>query len=450
MRTWIYCALIASTLASDPRGAVAAEAAEGSADTKAATEPEERPEERRGLRRMLSMPATVAGTFLAGPSRFFETRTMQAVCCEREIGGLSLCPVLRVTGRYSDNPYHESRHETEDWFLTLSPGLKLTAPFGDGNSIEAKYHADILKPRHQVGREATEDHILELTTHLGLADDLIMKVENDLGRLTFDEARDPKPAWFYYSDNKATVEWAVNDKWALEAAGGYQLARFTRHEIQIDDYDSPYGQATAFYQLTPNVSALSEYAYKFIRKRNDLPGQDRDNDNHALSIGLVFGEQLPVHGRFQVGWGAKSFQDSSIEDIQTYVFKGELNWDVTKKLTVSLGGRRSIEDTFRAAQVINRGRSLITESVELGAAYALSQDWTLFSGLSHGRDRFTGVGDFDGHRKDTTVGATIGVAYEHTKGICTKLTLGHFERHSKAAGEDWQRNDVTLSTSIGF
>jgi len=401
------------------------------------------------------MPGRVVGAITGAPARFFLHRRVSPLFEKRKAGRFLITPTLSLTGRYSDNVFGLNESETEDYVFTIAPGLKAEVPFGDGNSLFAQYELHIVRPRNYDAELSTEDHYLALETEFKLKEGLTLKLQDDASRQTVPaDDHGVRPNHFYYNDASATLSWELNDKWTVETVGGHEITRFRRHENRIDDFHAPRAQTTVFYGLTENVSVLVDYVYKHMyndndTKLNDEP-EDTDNDNHTVSVGLELGENLPVHGRVQVGVSRKDFGDWREEDVHTWVFESDLTWDVTEKLSLCAAGGRGIEETQMSAANDNSGRTFITTTVELGAEYQLSDQWTFSAGASVTKDRYKQRGEFPHHRVDWLPGVTVGIAYQPAEWVKTELTYEHYDNHSNADGETWRESATTFNVAVGF
>ena len=407
------------------------------------------------LHELLAMPVRAVGALTGAPARFFLHRRVSPMFEKRKAGRFVITPTLSLTGRYSDNIFGLNENETEDYVATIAPGLKAEIPFGDGNSLFAQYELHVIRPRHYHAELATEDHYLAVEAELKIKDGLTLTLTDDASRQTVPaDDHEDRPDQFYYNDANATLTWELNDKWTAETALGHEITRFRRHESRIDDFHAPRAQATVFYGLTENVSVLVDYAYKHMyndndTKLNDEP-EDTDNDNHTVCLGLEFNKDLPVHGRIQAGVGRKNFGDTREEDVHTWVFESDLTWDATDKLAINLSGSRSIEETQMSAGNDGSGRTFITTTVELGAEYSLTDQWTLSAGTSLTRDRYKQRGEFPHHRVDWLPGIACGLAYQPAEWVTTELGYEYFDNHSNADGETWRESAFTFTVAVGF
>ena len=407
------------------------------------------------LHMLLRMPARTVGTVVAVPGNLFRHGRVRPVFEKRKLGRFVFSPTLSISERVSDNVFQIDRDEVGDWITTVSPGLKLEAPFGDGHSLFAQYMAHLVRPASHVAELSTEDHTLLLESELSLSDSLSLTLEDNLSRTTVpaDDVGD-RPDQFYYNEARAALEWEIGEKWRAEMAAGHEVTQFRTHETGIDDFHAPRTQYTLFYGLTSNVSLLVDHAYKHMfndndTRLNDVP-EDTDNDNHTVSLGLELGEELPVHGRVQAGLSRKNFGDHREEDVHTWVFSADLTWDATDSLAVALAGSRSIEETTLSAANDNSGRTFISTALEASIEYELAKDWFLLAGASLIKDRYKQRGEFDNHRVDWLPAVSVGLAYQPAEWLRSEIRYEHYDNHSSADGESWRENTAAFSVSVGF
>lgn len=381
-------------------------------------------------------------------------------------------PYLSLATQYTDNFYNTPSDEKSEYGAILSPGFWLAFPCVSQPLLNLTTHLTtqvnmpgglsysrrIIKSNRRVQgylsyradleqylrrpSENTENHaiegLLQWNLRSGLSLELLDKyLRNHDARSTALTTQLDR-----YETNFANVvfDYDISPKFKL---------RFDYHQFLVD-YTSSRNDALdrldsavsgyVFTRVAPKSSVFMQYQNVDINHDTD---QLSDSTEHRCYLGLDWDMTARTWGRIKSGFGKKNMDDSSADDVSTFLFETRLSHELSAKTTLMVEG----EIGTREATVD------ITESIMTkGLSLTLQEDFTrkLSGNLScqYQRNDYDGEiteGGKTGERYDDLFTASIATTFNATRWLTTSLSYTYSERRSNFSIYNYVSNSVVLS-----
>lgn len=356
-------------------------------------------------------------------------------------GGFRIVPRLEISESYDDNIRAED-DDTEDDFIT-----EITASIGA--TSEWSNHMLAFGAFGQLNRFAQNDE--EDTEEGGV---------QALGRL--DISRNSNLTGFAMFRNEAEDRTDPDDEGdkptKLNRAVGqleyeHQFSRvqfLTEAQVQRIDFttsDENDRDRTQFrlaprvgYELFPSFRPFIEGSYSIQEYDTLQSGVDRDSETWGAFIGAEFEITSILEAEAFVGYFSTEFDDPDLESVDGIGGGAELTWLVTQLTSVQASLSRGEEQTTQASS-----STRIRTTARLRVEHELLRNLLLEGELLYLQDDFQGV-----DRLDDVYGATVGANYLVNRNMSVSLGYNFVGRESDAAGEDFEKNVVLLSTQFQF
>ena len=363
------------------------------------------------------------------------------------LGGFVAFPSVTVSSEYNDNIFATDDNTEDDIITRLRPNVDLRSNWsrhllGLTLGADLGFYADNTDENFQdfnvVGNGrydiATESSIAGIAAYRRLhegRDD-----PNAIGA-----AEEPTQydsyllgAEFSQGFNRLNVRPGVSfnrlDYHDVDAIGG--------GDIDQDDRDRDVYQGTlrVGYEFSPSLEGYVRGLVEATRydRTPDNGGVDRDNDGYGAVVGAAVDFNGIVFGDVYVGYGERTYDDSSLGDAQNPLFGGILTWNVTRLTTViGQADYRFDEATEQDASAIKRS------TAQLNVDHELLRNVILGAEASYENDRWEGIS-----REEDTYG--IGITGDYL--VNRVLYLGAYARHRNRDGsggaEDFDENVIGL------
>ena len=226
----------------------------------------------------------------------------------------------------------------------------------------------------------------------------------------------------YYGRQEAKVQLGVGaskDEW-----------RYVNNNQSTRDRDNENFFARAGYRVGPKTDVFVEARHTDISYLQAPTNQDSTED--SIWIGGGWRPTAATSGRVKVGRLKKDFDNPAIEEVETTVYAGTVNWRP----------RRRHGFQFDIARTTEEGNGLssyyISEFYGARWDYNFANNWNFYAYGAYIED------DYEIGRLDETTEYGFGVNKSLTSWLSIVAGYSHIERDSNVPGGDYEANLVTL------
>lgn len=199
------------------------------------------------------------------------------------------------------------------------------------------------------------------------------------------------------------------------------------------------------YQILPNHRPFVNFTYGFTDYENKtytgsgFNGIERDSTNANFLAGWESAYKGLVEGYLGFGFGVRNYDDPALEDISSSKLSGNINWNITKRATLSLGLKRAITEDNQILQgaILSQGRAKMDYEFLHNLFYNAFIDYSL--------------ADFQGStREDNILSIGTGFRYVLSPRFSVNGDYNFKTRESTASGFDYDRHQFMLSLKTRF
>ena len=183
------------------------------------------------------------------------------------------------------------------------------------------------------------------------------------------------------------------------------------------------------YRLKPGVRVFADGRYNW-RRFNNLPGLNGNSEGYDLLAGAEFNITSMVHGEVGVGYLSQQYEAPGVGRATGLSYFADLIWTATPLITVTVGGRRKVDET---ALAISPGRLDASGYVKID--YELRRNIIVSPSINIVYEDYTGIPREDwvvepGLRLDYLVNRhfSVGARYVYTSRD-SNVNVNDFDRH---------------------
>ncbi len=362
------------------------------------------------------------------------------------IGTLEINPFATIEQIYDDNIFLEpDNQENEDWITSTVLGIGLKLPLSpareDDFILKAKYSADIISYGDETDQNRL-DHTLSAKTDFNFANDLFLKISDDLRRTGVPPN----------TELTALEERLQN---SIKLIGGYkgEEIRFDVGYRNIrDDYDNLNSldkythiiTVTAYYQLFPKTSIFGEYDYGTIEY--DVTTTNSDSDYNQGRLGLKGELMSKLTGVVKVGFKSTDYDQASKDDFEGFTTLANLTYELQERSALDIYGERgSVESTYRTNSYY------INNKIGLKLDHQIWEKLFLLSGGFYQLNQYpdqTTEGSLTAKRKDNIYDISIGLRYEMKEWMFIGAEYEYKQRDSKFSTFDYEDNRISAKVLL--
>ena len=167
---------------------------------------------------------------------------------------------------------------------------------------------------------------------------------------------------------------------------------------------------------------------------------DRDSYGYEAMAGLAFQTSPVLRWRLLAGIGLRDYDQSNIDDINTGIVEGQVEWLPTQYITFSGALSRQI---IAADALDDAGRVETRLTARLD--YEIWHDIVLNFGAAYFTADYIGI-----TRRDTTITGSVGLEYYLNKNWLLSLGYEHTMRTSTESAYDMTRNRFRVGAKMSF
>ena len=176
-------------------------------------------------------------------------------------------------------------------------------------------------------------------------------------------------------------------------------------------------------------------------QRVDNEGFERSSDGYEIRLGTSLNYSGVVTGELFVGYLNRAFDDNAFGKVQGPAFGGEINWEVTRLTTVSLGASRTTDATTLAG-----ASTTIDTRFILGVDHEIRRNLILQLDLEKANEEFEGI-----LREDDILRLGLKAEYRVSPRLWLQAGYRYRERRptpSGTRGRDFDINEVMLDVTF--
>ncbi len=375
----------------------------------------------------------------------------EAPAPETREGGFKFTPSFTFAYQYDDNLYATDSDTVSDTVLRARLNGTLESQW--------QRHALKLEAGTTISRymdfssEDTEDYWLNLSGRRDLS-----PRSNLFGGVSVERAHEARGTAESFGGDEPTLYDKRRINLGLRTASGANGLTLAGSVVEYDYRNTPAGGGILFnddrdrVHSTFGVRASHDYNPRwtlFAQATSDLRDYDlrfddalyqRDSSGYRVSVGARFAEAQRLQAEFMVGYLSQDYDDPRFDTVSAADYKASLRWFLSRSSHLSVNLDQSLEET--------------TLPGSPGYLYRkLSGSWSQrFTDRLFGK--FSAAFATADYRQvaleDDYYDLGAGLSHVLAKGILLNLDYRHLQRDSSQPGEDFSRNQYTLSISGRF
>ena len=356
-----------------------------------------------------------------------------------------LYPTLDISGGWDDNVFREDTPVEDDFFLVVSPALRLESDWvNHGLSLSAR--ADIARWEEFEQNDGTAFEV----AGSGFLD---IGLESQLyGRASFARVADPRDD----VNNPGTTD--LVHSWQNEQAIGFSTyfgdfvwdtlgsrrqLNYVDNGVNQDDRDYvEYAiNQRVGYEFQPGVVLFVDGGYNWRRYEDDVDdfGYGRDSQGWNVRGGLSYDAAGVIAAEVSAGYRRQRYDDDRFGTTSGFDVDGNITWNPSDLVTI-----RAYAGTTVAETTLEGAAGAYTTHGGLGFDYDLADNLIFTSDVV-----FTNV-DYDPapgfvERKDDIWQASAGLIWMLNEYFAMRADYTFSTRNSNIPGEDFTDNTVLLT-----
>ena len=355
-------------------------------------------------------------------------------------GSMMFHPALLAKVLYNSNVFAVPTGEQGDTALLISPYLTAQSDF---NNHELKLDFGINHLEYaDLSEESRTNAHAAASGRIDVRSDLAIAMAGKIARRH--EARGTsnspllaaEPVPYDEYDVSTSVTKSFN---RLEVSVGGAFEHRDYHDVRMVgggtlDQDFRDGEIYVIggrltYKLKPGFGVFADGRYNW-RHFNNLPGLNGDSEGYDLLAGAEFDITSMVHGVVGIGYLSQQYAAPGVGDATGLSYFADIIWTATPLMTVTIGGRRKVDETALAT---SPGR--LDASGYLEIDYELRRNIIVSPSINIVYEDYTGIPREDwvvepGLRLDYLVNRhfSVGARYVYTSRD-SNVSVNDFDRH---------------------
>jgi len=379
------------------------------------------------------------------------------------VGPLRLHPVMGVAEMYTDNVFRTNSNRVSTFLTTLDPGIQAQLPFAGSHTFLIDYRTNIQyynrTPSNNV-QDQTASGKFKFDFPGGLKVDL--QAEHKLGHDPRGTAVDTQ----MLDVNKWTANSIIGQ---VEYDGARSAVRLNAQSTRwtflnnnqgiIRDSLNNYGGLTFIRDLTGITSVLTGIsAFQQIYDDN----KNLDNVRYQINAGATWRPSELISGEVVAGYQYVRYTYAAVnqpppvlsqfkrvnDSFDNFFFMGNLNWQATSLMNVTLQAYRTVQQTVS----VSGSLFPTVTGVNLAATHSLTDSTTATFNLGFEQDQFqnssgsTNVSD----RTDFLKNVAVGLRYRAIKWVGLGFQYIYENRSSNQNQFEYFANTFMVSAQTAF
>lgn len=406
---------------------------------------------------------TVQATFLGNEIPYDFNRGANVSVLERDrpeyeavgiaVGGFDLFPKVETGIGYLDNVFATKTNKQSDGYFILDPSLTLRSDWS--RHYLAFTTGAQLREFFNQSTENEEDAYAQVDGRLDVNSDNMV-----YGGAYVRKAYEERSSGGYPVGAAAPVEYVQSGgylraqheggRFKLTAAQGVDHFSFDSvpalagGDIYQGDRDRTVLRTSgrAEYGVTPDTAVLGQLTYTRTGYDRDLADgrPNRDSDEYKILGGASFDINALIRGQVVMGYVTREYDSGIYNELSGFAADALVQYFPTQLTTVSLSGRRLIEDSFflTSGGYFNNG-------VNLRVDHELLYNLILSGQVDYERDEFDGV---DRHDDIVSLGATARYLISNEVGVGAAVSYTNRDSSGSLSGIVFDETRFTLTLAL--
>lgn len=370
------------------------------------------------------------------------------------MGAFTVYPKLSLTAEHNDNIYAVDTNETEDLVWKVEPEINLVSDWSR-HSLNA-YARAVVQRYQDFDTENTEDYSLGAAAQIDMLRNSYIALGADWAELSEPRtspnavAGAVEPTSYETSGARASISHELN---RLRLSAGYEVKTFDYEDgrnaaggaIDQDyrDRDVQTLTARADYAVSPGTAIFLEISrnerdYDLSRPTVTLV---RDSEGVQALAGANFELGAVTRGEVGVGYFSQEYDDPTLDDIDGFGARAQVEWFPTELTTVTVTGSRTIEES---ASPGSAGYTSANAAVRVD--HELLRNVILTGQAAVGNDDYEGI-----TREDDRFNASLGATYLLNRYAGVTVAYSHMTMDSSGfGGQDFKVNKIGATLALQF
>ncbi|MDP1616629.1 outer membrane beta-barrel protein [Phenylobacterium sp.] len=370
------------------------------------------------------------------------------------MGAFTLYPKLSLTAEHNDNIYATDTNETDDLVWKVEPELNIASDWSR-HALSAYARASILRYQ-DANTEDSEDYTLGANAQIDMLRNSFLRLGADWAELT-EPRTSPnavngavEPTRYETTGARASVSHELN---RLRLSAGYDFKSFDYEDGRnaaggvipqnYRDRDVHTLTARADYAVSPATALFLEVSrnerdYSLTRPAVTLV---RDSDGIQALVGANFELGAVARGEIGVGYFEQQYDDPTLNDIDGFGARAQVEWFPTQLTTVTFTGSRTIEESASPGSA-----GYVSANAAVRVDHELVRNILLTGQAAVGNDDYEGI-----TREDDRFNASVGATYLLNRYAGVTLAYSHMTMDSSGVGgQDFKVNKLGATLALQF
>ncbi|PID58635.1 hypothetical protein CSB45_03570 [candidate division KSB3 bacterium] len=351
------------------------------------------------------------------------------------VGQSQINPFLELKGSYESNIYRVNEDTDSDTIITLSPGVHIEYPTGQGSSIKAvaDYRADITVYGHHGDETIDPDEQLNTIDHrlggyvtFNLPSGLLGKAGYvfTVSSIAPDYKGDTRNDYKQHT-LEGVIGYRFADRYKIEFDYTGRFQNFDESEFSADDIHSNTMDLLGFYQIRPKLSTLLGGAYALFDRQDPFI----DSEEYRAYGGFEYELSEKTEGLLKVGVASRQFDSDALDDVTDLFLDGHLRSEYLERTQWTLNLFRHYHDTALSDLTVENGIYYISTGFGGSVKHSLATlpNMSFVAELTLSKDSYP---DDPDDREDNFIDANVGLNYKFYKYLSLGAAYNYINRDS--------------------
>lgn len=361
------------------------------------------------------------------------------------VGGMLFSPSLTVATFYDSNVYAVPTGRQADTGFLLSPELTAQSDFNN-HELRLDFGIEHLGYAELTSESQTDAHAAA-SGRVDVSSDLVIAMAGSMARrheqrgTSNSPATAAEPVPYDEFDGSVSVTKSFN---RVEVSTGAAAEHRNYHDVPMvggGTLDQDYRDGEIYiiggrvaYKLKPGFRLYADARYNW-RRYDNVAGANGDSQGYNLLAGAQFNVTSMVHGEIGIGYLGQFYDGAGIGDATGLSYLVDVIWTATPLMTVSIGGRRTVNESGLAAAP---GR--IDSTLQATIDYELRRNIIVSPSISVGHEDYVGIA-----RTDWVVEPRLNLDYLVNRHFSVGAGYRYMTRDSNVNANDFDRHIVSVN-----
>lgn len=370
------------------------------------------------------------------------------------VGAFTIFPKVSLTAEHNDNIFAEPTNESEDLIWKVEPELNIASDWSR-HSLNAYARASILRYQ-DFDTEDTEDYTLGANAQIDMLRNSYIRLGADWAEVTEPRSSPDavtgsvEPTRYETSGARIAVSHELN---RLRLSAGYDFKSFDYEDgrrstgVVVDqdyrDRDVQTLTARADYAVSPATALFLEISRNERDYDQTRPAVTliRDSEGVQALVGANFELGAVARGEVGVGYFEQEYDDPTLNDLDGFGARAQVEWFPTQLTTVTFSASRAIEESTDP-----NGAGYVSANAGVKVDHELMRNVIITGQAAVGNDDYQGT-----TREDDRFNAGISATYLLNRYAGVTFAYSHMDMDSSGiGGRDFKVNKIGATLALQF